>query len=240
VEAPPGTGTVVNLVTVTVGGLIGLRLRHRLPDGLRQTVLAALGLFTIVLGVKDAIAGELLVVGASLLLGVVVGELVGVEAAIERFGAAVERRFKGPDSDGGLARGFVLASILYCVGPLTLMGCFDDGVRGDPTKLVTKAMLDGFAAVPLAATLGAGVLLSLGTIVLIQGGLTAIAFLVEPLLSSDMLAQGYATGGVLVMAIGLNLMEIKKIRVANFLPALLFAPVIARFGPDLVAAVLPG
>lgn len=235
--APPGTGTAVNLVTVAIGGLVGLKLRGRLPDGLRVSVLTALGLLTVVLGVKDAVTGELLVVGAALLLGVVAGELIGIEAAIERFGEAVERRFRPPEEGGGLARGFVLASILYCVGPLTVVGCFDDGLRGDPTKLITKAMLDGFAAVPLAATLGAGVLLSLGTIVVIQGGLTIGAFLIEPLLSPEMLVQGYATGGVLVMAIGLNLLELKKIRVANLLPALLFAPVIAWYGPLLASLV---
>ncbi len=232
--APIGFGTAVNVVTVAIGGMVGLSMRGRLPDGLRQTVLTALGMFTVVMGIRESLSGNLIVIGAALLVGAVAGELIGIEASIERLGGWLERRFGGAEGSPGLARGFVVASILYCVGPLTVLGCLQDGLGEPPRQLLVKALLDGFAAIPLAAAFGVGVLFSIGTIIVIQGGLTLFAGQLDGLLTEVMRQDAFATGGIMVMAIGLNLMDLKKIRTANLLPALVAAPLFAHFGPSVI------
>jgi len=218
-------GTLINVGTVVLGTLVGRAIGQRLPERVRESVMHAVGLLTLVLGVEMALKtrNPLILLG-SLALGALTGEALQIERRIDGLGALAERWLAGGET-GEFARGFVTTSILFCVGPMTLLGCLNDGLRGDYRLLATKALLDGISAVAFASALGWGVLLSAVTVLLIQGSLTLGARALEPFLRSEAIqAEVFAAGGVMMLALGLRLLELKQIRVANFLPALLWAP----------------
>jgi hypothetical protein len=220
-----GTGTVLNIFTVLLGASLGKFLGDRLPNKIRETVMHSLGLMTIVIGVKMALETKnILIVLGSLLLGGILGEFLKIDAGLHRFAHWAEERLK--TSESTFAEGFITASLVFCVGPMTIMGSIQDGVSGDYKLLAIKSVLDGFAALAFASTLGWGVAFATLTILLYQGGLTLGASFFSAFLSSSMIGEMTATGGVLIFAIGLELLELKKIRVANLLPALLVAPFI--------------
>ncbi len=228
-------GTFLNVATVTVGSVLGRAIGSRFPDPLRETVMNVIGLVTLVLGADMALKSRnpLILLG-SLILGAITGEAMGIEGGINRLGQWAERRLAG-GAGGDFARGFVTTSILYCVGPLTLLGCLDDGLRGDYRLLATKAMLDGIGAVAFASALGWGVLLSAGTVLIVQGGLTLGAHWLEPIFRDPAISrETFAAGGVMMLGLGLRLLELRAVRVSNLLPALLYAPalvwLVARFG----------
>ncbi len=228
-----GLGTILNAVTVLVGGLTGLALGHRLPERISQSVMHGLGLVTLIVGVDNARETQnIIVVLVSVLLGVLLGEWLDLEAKLEGLGQKLEVRFGAGEgqADGSsgsrFVQGFVVSSLVFCVGPLTILGSIDDGLRGDIQKLAIKSTLDGFAAMSFAASLGPGVLFSVVTILVYQGGLTLLADLAQTWLTEPMVGEMTATGGVLLLGIGLVLLEVKRVRVANFLPALLIAPLI--------------
>lgn len=219
------TGTLLNAATVLVGGLIGTFLGARLPEPLRRNVVRGLGLFTLVLGVQMAIRTENVIV---LLLATLVGGLLGAAGSLDdrlnALGDALERRLARGRSR--VSEAFVTASLVFCVGPLTFLGAIQNGLTGDITLLSIKSVLDGFAALAFAASLGWGVLLSVGTILLYQGGLAAGATLFQGLLSDAMIREMSATGGLLIVGVGLRLLEVKDLKVADFLPAIVVAPLI--------------
>ena len=227
------TGTLINAGTVLVGTLLGTVLGDRLPDRIRQTVMYALGLIVLVVGANDALTmfhsalsrftdGSVIVVLLSVLVGGVAGELIGIENGLDRAGAALKRRFgKG---QARFVEGFVVASLVFCVGPLTILGSIDDGLRGDYKLLAIKAVLDGFAALAFSSVLGWGVGFSIITILVYQGSLSLAASAVAGAFSAAMIAALTAAGGVLIMGIGLRLLELREIRVGNLLPALVLAP----------------
>ena len=220
-------GTLLNAGTVLVGGTLGTILGNRFPQRMQETVFASLGLFTLVIGVSSSLAtGNSLIVLGSLLVGALIGEALYIEARLEQFGAWLRQRLAGAD-EGGHSRfveGFVTASLVFCVGPLTVQGAIEDGLMGDYTKLAIKSMLDGFAALAFATTLGPGVLASIIVILGFQGGLSLLATLGSNVFTAPMLAELTATGGVVLLAISLRLLELKQIRAANLLPALFVAP----------------
>jgi uncharacterized membrane protein YqgA involved in biofilm formation len=231
------TGTLVNAATVLVGTLIGTLLGDRLPDRIRETVLHGLGLFVLALGVVEAgqaFSGPLadftrasaVVVLGSVVVGGVIGELLRIEDGLTRLGDWLRQRFaKGDeDSHGRFTEGFVVASLVFCVGPLTVIGSIQDGLNGDSQLLVIKAVLDGFAALAFSAALGWGVGFSVLTILVYQGALSLAAGAAAGGFSDAMIAAMTAVGGILIMAIGLRLLELRTIRVANLLPALVLAP----------------
>lgn len=226
------TGTWINVATVLCGGVLGLALGSRFPDKVRQTVMAGLGLVTLVIGLQMALETKnILVVLGSLLAGGILGELLDLDGRIVRLAARVEGRFSGRGASGAFARAWVTTSLLFCVGPLTFTGALEDGLTGDYHLLATKAMLDGFAALAFSSALGAGVLASAGTVLVYQGGLSLAAGAVKSVLGAAMITEMSATGGILVLALGLGLLELKAMRVANFLPALAIAPaVVALLG----------
>ena len=226
------TGTWINIATVLSGGLLGLALGSRFPDKVRQTVMAGLGLVTVVIGLQMALQTKnILIVLGSLLAGGIAGELLDIDGRLNRMAASVEGRFSAGGGSGAFARAWVTTSLLFCVGPLTFTGAIEDGLTGDYHLLATKAMLDGFAALAFGSALGAGVLASAVTVLVYQGGLSLAAGAVKAALSAAMIGELSATGGILVLALGLGLLELKAIRVANFLPALLIAPaVVALLG----------
>jgi len=225
-------GTLINTATVITGGTLGLFLGHRLPERVRETVMHGLGLVTLVIGGQLALETKnILIVLGSLLLGGILGEWWGIEGRLENLGRRLERWLakKGATSDEDnvpLSRGFVMASLLFCVGPMTILGSMQDGLTGDFSLLATKSLLDGFASLALASTLGVGVPLAALTVFTYQGALTLLAAYLGGFLTDPMIGEISAAGGVLIMGLGLVLLEIKRLRVANYLPALLIAPLV--------------
>lgn len=242
-------GTILNVVTVLVGTALGVMLGNRLPARMRETVLTGLGLSTIgyaVLNSVDAMANQqnvpfkFIVILLSILLGGVVGELLDLDGALHRFGAALERRFARSDDAERTARfirGYVAASLVFCVGPMTILGSIQDGLKGDYSLLAIKSTLDGFAALAFAASLGIGVGFSVITIVVVQGSIALLAGQLQSWFTPPMLAVLSATGALLIIGIGLTLLDLKKIRLANYLPALVIGPAIVAV---LGALGLPG
>ncbi|NLD71963.1 MAG: DUF554 domain-containing protein [Chloroflexi bacterium] len=218
------TGTVINALTVLAGGGLGALLGQRLPERVRETVMAGLGLVTLIVGLQLALETEnVLVVLVSVLLGALLGEWWRIDVGLERLSDWLKGRLAGRASASSLAHfneGFITASLVFCVGPMTILGSLEDGLTGDYSLLAIKAVLDGFAALAFASSLGIGVLFSVVTVVVYQGGLTLLAGLAEGVFSEAMIREMSATGGVLVLAIGLMLLNVKQIRVANLLPSL--------------------
>ena len=227
------TGTLLNIATVLIGGSIGLLFGARIPERFKSTVIAGLGLFTAAMGLQMFLktTNPLIVLGA-LLIGALLGEWGRIEDGLHNLGAILERRFARDDpaeADGSarFIRGFLTASLLFCVGPMTILGSIQDGLTGDYNLLAVKSVLDGFAALAFASTLGMGVLFSIIVILVFQGGISLLAFQLSAIVTDPMLAEMTATGGVILFALALSsLLEIKKIRVGNFLPALFVAPLI--------------
>ncbi len=242
-------GTFLNIATVLVGGSLGLLFGSRLPDRLRKTVIAGLGLFTLAYGISNFLKTQNpLVVLGSLLIGALLGEWWKIEEGLQNAGNWLEKHFSGQkievpgsDADGSAAftptnhevssrdfvRAFLTASLVFCVGPMTILGSIQNGLTGDYSLLAIKSVLDGFAALAFASTLGAGVLFSVMVILVFQGGLTLLAAQLNALISPAMMAEMTAVGGILLLGIAISsLLEIKQIRVGNFLPSLAVAPLI--------------
>ena len=232
------SGTLLNVVTVLVGSSLGLLLRGRLPERFVTTTMQAIGLTTLFIGVGNAFdldrverpPGVILALMA-LALGGMVGELWRLEERLEGFGDALKRRFRG---QGRFTEGFVASSLLFCVGPLTLIGSLQNGLSGDASFLVLKSVLDGFASLALATTFGFGVLFSVVVVALYQGSLALGAGLLSDLVrdpASDarvLLVNG--VGGIMILGLGINLLELKRIRVASLLPSLVLVVALYYLG----------
>jgi uncharacterized membrane protein YqgA involved in biofilm formation len=216
---------------VLAGTLIGVMIGRRLPGGLQERVMAGLGLVTLVLGVDNALewrdTNPIIVFGA-VLLGGIVGEALGIERGLERLGDYAQSKLARGGGHSRISEGFVTASLLFCVGPLTVVGSIQDGLTGDYSTLASKALLDGFAAIAFASTLGWGVGLAAVTVLVIQGAISLGAGGFENILSegSEALAALVSAGGILIIGISLKLLGLKDVKVGNFLPALVFAPAI--------------
>ena len=224
------TGTLLNIATVIVGSLIGLAFGARIPAKLKETVIAGMGLFTAAMGLQMFLKTEnpLIVLGA-LLIGTLLGEWWRIEDGLHKLGEFLEQRFSREEDDGSnkFVRGFLTASLLFCVGPMAILGSIQDGLTGDYNLLAVKSVLDGFASVAFASTLGIGVAFSSLVVLVYQGGISLLAGQLDALVNASMMNELTAAGGVLLMGVGIsNLLEIKKIRVGNMLPALVIAPVI--------------
>lgn len=224
-------GTLLNILTVLIGGGLGTVLGARLPRRLQETVLWGLGLFTIAIGLQMTFESQnALITLGSLLVGGLLGEWWNIEAGLKWLGEWLEARFARSGNADGTARfikGFVSASLVFCVGPMTILGAIQDGLTGNPQLLAIKSVLDGFAALAFSASLGIGVLFSVVVILVYQGGLTLLAAQAQSLLTTPMINEMTAAGGLLIMGIGVGaLLELRPIRVANYLPALFIAPVI--------------
>ncbi|MEZ4634144.1 MAG: DUF554 domain-containing protein [Caldilineaceae bacterium] len=231
------TGTIINIIAVLVGGSIGALAGNRLPAKVQETVLNGLGLLTLAIGVSMAIgSSNILIPMFSVLLGGIVGELLRIDDGLNWLGQQAEERWghrlgQGKVEGWSVTQAFVTSSLIFCVGPMTILGSIQDGLLGDYQLLAIKSTLDGFAGIAFAASLGPGVLLSAVTVGIIQGSIAGIAMFLgagigEVSRQTPWVIELTATGGVLILGIGLSLLNLKKIRVANLLPAIVFAPLI--------------
>ena len=221
-------GTILNVLTVIAGSLAGKLLGTKLPERFRQIIFSALGLVTIAIGLSLLLkTTNVLLVLVSLLAGGLTGEWLNIDAKLDRFSLWIEKKVKVKEKT--FSEGFITASLVFCVGPMTILGSFQDGLKGDFSLLAIKSMLDGFAALAFASTLGWGVAFSSATVFLYQGFLTLGASFLKELLTNRMINEMTATGGLLIFAIGLKLLEIKEIKVANLLPAIIISPFLVYF-----------
>ncbi|HEX7540130.1 MAG TPA: DUF554 domain-containing protein [Syntrophales bacterium] len=222
------TGTLVNTGAVVVGSLLGVVIGKRLPDRIKTIVMQALGLSVILIGLQMALSGTrpLLVIG-SLLLGAITGELLDIEGRIAAMGEWLKRRFRSESPT--FVQGFVTASVLYCTGAMVIVGAIRDGTVGDPSILYIKSLLDGVASIAFASSLGSGVAFSALSVFVIQGSITLLASKLAFLQGPGVIEAVTATGGLLILGIGINILEIKQIRVGNLVPALAYAILAALY-----------
>ncbi|WP_139980981.1 DUF554 domain-containing protein [Nocardioides litoris] len=245
----PGIGTVVNVATVLLGALLGRLVGDRLPERTRELVTDGLGLVTLLIAATSAMAvldpdlaaevgdsAPMLIVLGAVLLGGIAGSLLRLESRVEGLGAWLQRRLAGSQDSAERQRfveGFVVASLVFCTGPLTILGSLDDGLGNGADQLFLKATLDGFAAIAFAASFGWGVAASALTVVVVQGALTVVGVLLGDVVPAPHLAAVTATGGLLLVGVALRLLRIRDVAVADLLPALLVAPALVT----LVAAL---
>lgn len=213
-------GTIVNTVLVIIGTLTGMLLRKGIPANIKKTIMIGLGLFSCILGAKMGFEmNRPLVVVLSLILGGVIGEVLHIEEFLEGIGERLKHLVRAR-GEASFAQGFVFASILFCVGPMTILGSIQAGLQNKPELLFVKSLMDGVSSIILASTMGFGVIFSALTVLVVQGGLTLLAqqfvFLTNPQYLNDFTS----VGGIMIFAIGLRLMDVKPIKVSNFLPAL--------------------
>lgn len=228
-----GLGTLINVGLVVAGSGIGLAVGNRIPERARTTMLQVIGLVTLALGVGDAIGTHNMVFPlVGMAVGAMIGELLAIEDRLERLGARLQRRFDrgvGTGSDGGernFVKGFVTASALYCIGPLTVLGAIEDASGETPQLYIIKGLLDGFVSIMFAATYGIGVAFSALSVLVVQGGLTLGGTGLDSVLDDRMRTELFAAGGLAVIGIGLNLLQVTKIRLANLLPGLVLTPIL--------------
>jgi uncharacterized protein len=225
------TGTIINVIAIIAGSLIGIIFGARLPDKLKDTVVNGMGLFTAAIGLQMFLeTGQSLVVLGALIIGAVLGEWWRIEDGIANLGLWLQEKFTG-SSEGGTSsrfvRGFLAASLLYCTGPIAIMGSIQDGLTGDFQLLAVKSVLDGFISIAFASTLGIGVMFSILPVFVYQGGISLLSGTLSSVITEAMMTEMTATGGVILFGLAISsLLEIKKIRVGNFLPAILVAPLI--------------
>lgn len=223
------TGTILNIATVLLGGTIGLLFGSHLPERLKCTIIAGMGLFTSAVGLKMFLETQnALYVLGGLLIGALLGEWWRIEDGLQALGGILERKFNRSGADENkFVRGFLTASLLFCVGPMTILGSIQDGLTGNFELLAIKSVLDGFAALAFASSLGPGVLFSVIIILLYQGGISLLSAQLNAVVTGTMMTEMTAVGGVILVGIAISsLLEIKKIRVGNFLPALIIAPLL--------------
>lgn len=217
-------GTIVNAIAIIAGSLLGLLFRSGIPEKYRITIMQALSLAVILIGIKMALKTEgILLVIFSLVIGSLIGEYLRIEGRLEKLGKFFETRFS--KAGNGLAKGFVVTSLIFCVGSMAIVGALESGLSGNHQTLFAKSALDGLSSIIFASSLGIGVLFSSVSVFFYQGFITLTATLIEPFLIGEVINQMSAVGGLLILAIGVNLLEIQKIKVGNMLPAV-FVPLV--------------
>ena len=220
-------GVIVNVITVLIGSCIGLLFKKGIPERVSTAAMIGLGTCTLYIGISGSLCGEnVLIVIASVVLGVISGTLLNIDYGINKLAKKIETKFKKDGQNVSIAEGLVTATLLFCVGSMTITGSIQAGLTGDNSVLITKATLDLVSSMMLASSLGIGVLLASVSVFIIQGGLVLLAGLISPFMSMGAINEMTCVGSILIIMIGTNLMGITKIKVADFLPAILFAPII--------------
>lgn len=222
-----GLGTLINTATVLIGGSVGLIIGDRIPDRIRTIVVQVIGLVTLGLGLSDVLKTHNMVFPlVGMVLGGIVGELLAIERRLEGLGEVIRRRFARNQEPGRFVNGFVTATLLFCIGPLTILGAMQDATGETPQLYIIKGTLDGFMNVVFGAIYGVGAVFSALSIFVVQGSLTLGGSALDNLLNDRMRIELFSAGGFAVMAIGLNLLEIKKIRLGSLLPGLVITPLL--------------
>ncbi len=217
-------GTIVNALAIVVGGIIGIIFKNIIPDKLSESLLKATGLAVVTVGIRLSLAGEnLTLLIVSVIVGTLIGELLDIEGRLDRLGQNIEGRLKNKDSN--ITAGFVSCTLVYCVGSMSIMGAIQSGLTGTHEILFSKALIDGIVSISMAVSMGVGVIFSSISVLLYQGLLTILAQFVQSLLSPEVISEMTAVGGTVIMAIGLNFLEIKRVKVGNMLPAI-FLPIL--------------
>jgi len=220
-------GVIVNVITVLIGSTIGLLFKKGIPERVSTAAMTGLGACTLYIGISGSLFGKnVLIVIASVVLGAISGTLINIDGAINKLAEAVENKFKKDGKGVSVAEGLVTATLLFCVGSMTVTGSIQAGLTGDNTLLITKATLDLVSSMMLAASLGFGVMLASVSVLIIQGGLVLLAGLIAPFMNTGAINEMTCVGSILIIMIGTNLMGITKIKVADFLPAIIYAPII--------------
>ncbi len=227
-------GTLVNTGAVIAGSLIGLLLGNILPERLRDTVMKGLGLCTLFVGIDGMLGGSnALIAIISMAVGAVIGELCDLDGHLNRFAEGLEKSFKKGREGGGpsLAEGFVTASLVFCVGAMTIVGALNDGLTGNHEMLFTKATLDFVSSIIFASSLGLGVMLSAAAVLTIEGGIACLASLVAPILQQNpnTVPEMTVVGSILIVAISLNLLGVTKVKVMNYVPAIFLPILLCQF-----------
>lgn len=227
-----GIGTVANAVAIVIGTLLGVIIRKGLPEKIEKIMMDGVGLCVVVIGMQMALKSlNLVICIGSIVIGGIIGELLDVNGAFNRLGEWAGDKLAGGDKSAGakIADGFVTASLLFCPGAMAVVGSIQDGLIGDPSTLYAKSMLDGITSIIFTANLGWGVALSAFSVGIYQGVITLFAGVFEPIATPAVLAEITSTGGVMILGIGLNLLHITKIKIANLMPALIPAVILAYF-----------
>jgi len=228
-----GLGTLINTATVLVGGTVGIAMGNKIPDRVRTIVVQVIGMLTIGLGLSDLLKTHNMVFPLlGMVFGAVIGEVLRIEDRLEGLGEIIRKRFAKRQDPGPFISGFVTASLLFCIGPLTILGAIQDASGATPQLYIIKGTLDGFMSVIFGAIHGVGVLFSAVSVFIVQGTLTLFGTSLDSLLNDRMRVELFATGGLAVMAIGLNLLEIKKIRLGSLLPGLIITPILVKLFAD--------
>ncbi len=216
-------GTLINCIAILLGSSLGLLLRRGMKDSIAKTVMQGIGLSVILIGVTGAIKTDnTLLVILSMVIGGVIGALIDIDGQMNRLGAWAQKKLtRGSDENNTFAEGFVTASLVYCVGAMAVVGALDSGIRGDHSTLIAKAALDGVTAIVFSSSLGIGVMLSVVPVLVYQGSIALLGNAIAPFLSDAVVNEMSAVGGLLIMAIGVNMLLEKDIKVANLLPAIL-------------------
>jgi len=222
-----GLGTLINTVTVICGGGLGLIIGHRIPERMRVTVVQVIGLVTVALGLSDVMKTHNIVFPlVGMVIGGLIGELIRIEERLVKVGEFLKAKFASDGTDNRFVTGFVTASLLFCVGPLTILGAIEDASGKTPQLYIIKGSADGFMTVIFTALYGIGAMFSAVTVFVVQGTLTLFGTRIDLLLDDRMRIEMFAAGGIAVMAIGLNLLEIKKFRIGSLLPGLVVTPLL--------------
>ena len=220
-------GVIVNTIAVIVGSSIGLLCKKGIPKKFSDAIMTGIALCTVYIGISGALKGEnTIVLIFSMVLGAIVGTALDIDGYLNRLGGVLEAKFSKPGEKGGIAQAFVTASLLFCVGAMTIVGSLTAGLTGDNEMLFTKSVLDLISAAMLSVSLGIGVLFSAAFVFVMQGALVLLAGLLEPVLTAAAINEIICSGSLLIIGLGLNMLGITKIKVANYLPAFLFAPVV--------------
>lgn len=222
-------GVLVNTATVLLGSTIGLICKKGIPERLSNAVMTAIGLCTVAIGFTGILDGEnTLVLIISMVLGVLIGELLDIDGHVNRLVERVAGKAAGAGKAAQISQGFITACLLFCIGAMTIVGSLNAGLRGDNEMLLTKSLLDFISSIMLAATLGIGVLFSAAFVLVFQGAIVLLAQFLAPVLSEACIAELTCAGSLMILALGLNIVGITKIKVINFLPALVLVPFVLK------------
>ena len=228
-----GLGTLINTATVLIGGMVGIATGDKIPDRVRIIVVQVIGMLTLGLGLSDLLKTHNMVFPLlGMVIGAVIGEVLRIEDRLEGIGEVIRKRFAKRQEPGPFISGFVTATLLFCIGPLTILGAIQDASGATPQLYIIKGTLDGFMSVIFGAIHGVGVLFSAVSVFVVQGTLTLFGTQLDSLLNDRMRIELFATGGIAVMAIGLNLLDIKKIRLGSLLPGLIVTPLLVQLFAD--------